>query len=30
MEAMLAYPPFAEWTAQALAETLVIDRFETD
>jgi len=30
MEAMLAYPPFSEWTAQALAETLVIDRFETD
>lgn len=30
MEAMLAYPPFAEWTAQALAETLVIDRFEAD
>jgi len=30
MEAMLAHPAFAEWTAQALAETLVIERFETD
>lgn len=30
MESMLAYPAFAEWTAQALAETLVIERFETD
>jgi glutathione S-transferase len=30
MEAMLAYPAFAEWTAQALAEALVIERFETD
>jgi glutathione S-transferase len=30
MEVMLAYPAFAEWTAQALAETLVIERFEAD
>lgn len=30
MEAMLAYPAFAEWTSQALAETLVIERFEAD
>lgn len=30
METMLGHPAFAEWTAQALAETLVIDRFETD
>jgi glutathione S-transferase len=30
MKTMLAYPAFAEWTAQALAETLVIERFETD
>jgi glutathione S-transferase len=30
METMLAYPAFAEWTAQALAETLVIERFEAD
>jgi glutathione S-transferase len=30
MDAMLAYPAFAEWTAQALAEALVIERFETD
>jgi glutathione S-transferase len=30
MDAMWSYPPFAEWTAGALAETLVIERFETD
>ncbi|GAA3851904.1 glutathione S-transferase family protein [[Pseudomonas] carboxydohydrogena] len=30
MEAMLAHPAFAEWTEQALAETLVIERFEAD
>ena len=30
METMLAYPAFAEWTAKALAETLVIERFEAD
>lgn len=30
METMLAYPAFAEWTAQAQAETLVIERFEAD
>lgn len=30
MDAMLAYPAFVEWTAQALAETLVIARFEAD
>lgn len=30
MEAMLAHPAFAEWTTQALAETLVIERFEAD
>jgi len=30
MEAMLAHPAFAEWTAQALAETQRIDRFEAD
>ena len=30
MDAMLAYPAFAEWTAQALAEALVIERFEAD
>lgn len=30
MKAMLAYPAFAEWTAQALAETLVIERFEAE
>ena len=28
MEAMMALPAFAEWTAAALAETLVIERFE--
>lgn len=28
METMLADPAFAEWTEAALAETLVIDRFE--
>lgn len=30
METMLAHPAFAEWTAQALAETLMIARFEAD
>jgi glutathione S-transferase len=30
MDAMWNYPPFAEWTAGALAETLVIERFEGD
>jgi glutathione S-transferase len=28
MEAMMAWPAFAQWTAEGLAETLVIDRFE--
>jgi glutathione S-transferase len=28
MEAMMALPAFAQWTAEGLAETLVIDRFE--
>jgi glutathione S-transferase len=28
MEAMIALPAFAQWTAEGLAETLVIDRFE--
>lgn len=30
MAAMMAQPAFAEWTAAGLAETIVIDRFETD
>ncbi|MGB3865883.1 MAG: glutathione S-transferase family protein [Xanthobacteraceae bacterium] len=30
MTAMMAQPAFAEWTAAGLAETIVIDRFETD
>jgi len=29
METMMALPAFAEWTKAALAETLVIERFET-
>ena len=29
MEAMLALPAFAEWTRAALAETLIIEKFET-
>lgn len=28
MEAMMALPAFAQWTAEGLAETLIIDRFE--
>src|SRR5215813_9657999 len=28
METMMALPAFAQWTAEGLAETLVIDRFE--
>ena len=28
MEAMMALPGFAQWTAEGLAETLIIDRFE--
>ena len=30
MNAMLANPAFAKWTEDALAETLIIPRFETD
>lgn len=30
MGAMMAQPAFREWTEQGLAETLVIERFETD
>ena len=30
MEAMQSQPAFAEWTAAGLAETIVIDKFETD
>lgn len=30
MDAMMAQPAFREWTEQGLAETLVIERFETD
>ncbi len=30
MEVMLAHPAVAEWTREGLAETLVIERFETD
>jgi glutathione S-transferase len=29
MEAMVALPAFAEWTKAGLAETLVIEKFET-
>jgi glutathione S-transferase len=29
METMMALPAFAEWTKAALAETLVIEKFET-
>ena len=29
MDTMLSLPAFAEWTRAGLAETLVIDRFET-
>jgi glutathione S-transferase len=29
MAAMMALPAFQEWTRAALAETLVIERFET-
>jgi glutathione S-transferase len=29
MDTMLALPAFQEWTRAALAETLVIERFET-
>lgn len=30
MDAMWTHPAFAQWTADALAETLVIERFEQD
>jgi glutathione S-transferase len=30
MAAMMTLPAFAEWTAAGLAETIVIERFETD
>jgi glutathione S-transferase len=30
MEAMMALPAFQEWTRAGLAETIVIERFETD
>jgi glutathione S-transferase len=30
MDAMQSQPAFAEWTAAGLAETIVIDKFETD
>ena len=30
METMMALPAFQEWTRAGLAETLVIERFETD
>lgn len=30
MDTMLAHPAFAQWTAEALAETLMIERFEAD
>jgi len=29
MDAMMSLPAFREWTAAALAETLVIEKFET-
>jgi glutathione S-transferase len=29
MEAMMALPAFREWTAAALSETIIIDKFET-
>ena len=29
MDAMMALPAFQEWTGAGLAETLVIDKFET-
>ena len=29
MDAMMALPAFAEWTGAALAETLIIEKFET-
>jgi len=29
MDTMMALPAFAEWTKAGLAETIVIDRFET-
>jgi glutathione S-transferase len=29
MDTMMALPAFQEWTGAGLAETLVIDRFET-
>ena len=29
METMMALPAFAEWTRRGLAETLVIEKFET-
>jgi glutathione S-transferase len=29
METMMAFPAFAEWTKAGLAETLVIEKFET-
>ena len=30
MEAMMALPAFAQWTAEGLAETIVIEKFEAD
>lgn len=30
MDTMLAHPAFAQWTAEALGETLMIERFEAD
>ncbi len=30
MEAMLAHPAIAQWTREAMAETLLIERFEAD
>jgi glutathione S-transferase len=30
MEAMMALPAFAQWTAEGLAETSVIEKFEAD
>src|SRR6202021_2519986 len=29
LETMMAFPAFAEWTKDGLAETLVIEKFET-
>ena len=30
METMMALPAFQEWTRLALAETIIIERFETE